>query len=234
MAGLAARLMETFYPKKIMNPRVYPPAYQGRHAGRDLLILGSGPSLVNCREQIRRFIFEQDPVVLSANNAASFMPCNYGAFVNRHRFCLYADGVAIMARGLLIGPQMADWIVKRFWQGPWERLAWVLEDRDGFDVRDGIIYGDCGQTAQLLMVVAGVMGARSVFCAGVDGYAAGVYPNAYPLPNLEHDLQRALSLQARVEKVLPMIKDWLNQQQIHGPYTLTPSRYKTLEPRGTL
>ena len=78
-----------------------PPAYRGRHAGRDFLVLASGPSLKKCRREIQAFIEERRPVVLAGNFIDGMFVPDYHAFVNRKRFFTYAHTVHSSSRVLL-------------------------------------------------------------------------------------------------------------------------------------
>lgn len=222
MIGWIKRLL---WSKKIRCPRLRPPAYIGRHVGRCFLVLGAGPSLVEYRHTVSRFVSERAPVVLSANAAGMEFSPHYVSFINRRRLCERAH--LVRTGTYLIGPHIPTWIVRRFYVGPWERLPWADEDAP-FSIRDGIVQCDCGMSAGLLLVVALVMGASEVWTAGVDGYAVGQPISAFSLQRPAHDFQRALETQERMKAVLPEIAAEYRRRGVGGPWSLTPTQFAEL------
>lgn len=220
MISLLKRLL---WPKKIRNPRLRRPTYLARHAGRAFLVLGSGPSIINSSAGIRQFCRSRRPIILAANYPPAYLPVDYVGFCNRLRFCAYGTRARRVANmGLLIDPHIPEHVVGRVLGGwsSWERMPYRSEQAP-FNIEDGIVGCDCGQTGTLLLAVAFVMGASEVWAAGFDGYDNPSQHHWYSEPDFP--LDRLRQLESRVKVVLPQMRDWFKLFGVGGPWLLTPS-----------
>ncbi|MFC1672154.1 hypothetical protein ACFL01_03360, partial [Planctomycetota bacterium] len=149
-------------------PKVEVP-YVNRHADREFLVLANGPSLKECRSEIDRFIKKYDPVILGANYLGDLFAPDYHAFSNQKRVASYMRTVNDASMPL-IGTNIPADMIGDYVDRPYEPLAFhdVL-DAD-FDIQDGVIMTNCRTVSVLLVGVAVVMGAKTVYVVGMDGY----------------------------------------------------------------
>ena len=219
---MISRIRRLLWPKKIRHPRLCRPSYIGRHTGRPFLVLGSGPSIQTHRQAVEKFIHERSPVVMAANYPPNDLPVHYVGFCNRLRFCKYGERAKKIAGCvILVDPHIPAWVVRTHIGT--DRWAW-MPYRSGplrFDITDGIVGCDCGQTGTLLLAVAFIMGASEVWAAGFDGYDDPSQHHWYPEPDFP--LDRLRQLEARVKVVLPQMRDYFTARGVGGPWLLTPS-----------
>ena len=124
-------------PKKIMAPSLSTPSYLNRHLGATFLVLGNGPSLRTHRGQIDALIEMHRPIVMGANNITGFTYPDYHAFTNRRRFISYAHTIDSDRSRVLVGVYLPEWIISEYYGGPYERIMYVNDHDQAFDIRDG-------------------------------------------------------------------------------------------------
>jgi len=156
--------------KKKINPPFLTPTYLSRHPGTTFLVLGNGPSLRTFGSEIYRFIEKYHPIVMGANNITGFVYPDYHAFTNRKHFTRYAHTIDASKSKVLLGASLPEWIIHKHYRGSYERIMYVNDHNESFDIHDGIIMTSCRTVSVLLIGVALVMGGERVFVAGLDGY----------------------------------------------------------------
>jgi 4-hydroxy 2-oxovalerate aldolase len=157
-----------------INPnvqRIRGPSYLNRHAGRDFLVLGNGPSLSDHRESILALIDEKNLIVMGVNRISGFVTPDYHTFGNKKTFLRDAETANFMKSNILIGQYIPRRVVKHNLKGNFE---WVLykNNKDEFSIKNGFIYGGGRTTTGLLIGVAMVMGGSQIYVAGMDGYSS--------------------------------------------------------------
>ncbi len=152
-------------------PSVSQPAvpYVNRHKGREFLVLANGPSLVECRPQIEKFIEKYDPVVLGANFLGNLFEPDYHAFSNQKRVASHVKTVSEKSK-LLLGTNISAEMIEDYVDRPYEPLVFHDVLDEDFNIVDGVISTNCRTVSVLLVGVAVVMGANRVHAAGMDGY----------------------------------------------------------------
>ena len=143
--------------------------YVDRHKGREFLVLANGPSLVECRPQIEKFMKKYDPVVLGANFLGNLFEPDYHAFSNQKRVASYVKTVSEKSM-LLLGSNISEELIEDYVDRPYEPLVFHDVLDEDFDIVDGVISTNCRTVSVLLVGVAVVMGANRVHVAGMDGY----------------------------------------------------------------
>ncbi|BAE85095.1 aldolase catalytic domain-containing protein [Desulfitobacterium hafniense] len=139
--------------------------YTNRYKGRDFLILGNGPTLIECKETIDSFIQKHNPVVLGANNLSNLYIPDYHAFNNQRRFEQYGNSVHSSSK-LLLGPSINAKNIKY----EYEPIICYNSPLTPLKIIEDIISSNCRSISVLLGAIALVMGARNIYFAGMDGY----------------------------------------------------------------
>lgn len=143
--------------------------YNGRHEGKDFLILANGPSVKKYKQEIGEFIRRYDPVVMGANYMSG-LPCpDYHAFSNKKRFVSYFDQINKNSK-ILLSSGFEEDFVREYVKRDFEWIVHLNRTSSHFDICDDIITSDCRTISILLIGVAIVMGAKRIFIAGMDGY----------------------------------------------------------------
>ena len=152
------------------NVKLTRPTYFDRHKGRDFLILGAGPSLVEYNEKIRAFVKENNLIVIGCNSTGLAMPCDYYGFINRFRFTQFAHLAREGDAKLLVNIYFQEKMVEKFHGKDYEYIVWKdTEDPRSTHISDDGVIHHHGGTATILILVAYIMGAQRVYIAGMDG-----------------------------------------------------------------
>ncbi|HAH05426.1 MAG TPA: hypothetical protein DCM05_02695 [Elusimicrobia bacterium] len=205
-----------------------PPAYAGRHEGRDFLVLAGGPSLIEYKDQVQEFIRRRDPILLGANNLGGHFVPHYHAFINKKRFMSYA-AQAHRDSKLLVGQYLDDDMVREYSGREVERLRYADRLSSDFRIVNGVI-GTNGRTiGVLLCAVAIVMGAKRVFVAGMDGYAhlpEGRGTLFYAEKDEPESREEILDRHRWCQRILASISDHLTASGREELHILTPTSYQ--------
>lgn len=224
------QLRHLLWPKKIRHPRLCRPGYVGRHAGRPFLILGGGPSISNFSDTISRFVFDRNPVVLSANIphpawGIAMGHTQYVGFTNRRRLGQARIFPSLQDTSCLIGPHIPS---RHIWIPSWDRMPFVNDDEATFGIVDGVVQCSCHECGWLLVAVAYIMGASEIWLAGVDGYRQDAVNHFYG--QADYKLELSLARQARIQsELLPQMRRCFGSASVRGPLFLTPTVYGTVE-----
>ena len=229
--GIRRRLVSLLsYPKgrpKVVNSELSTPTYLNRHCGEPFLVLGNGPSLNKYRNQIYRLIEKQQPVVLGGNNITEFVYPTYHAFTNRKRFISYAQTIDSNRSRVLLSPYLPPWIIRQHYRGKYERIMYVSDRENSFNVKNGIILAECRTVSVLLIAVALIMGAGKIWVAGLDGYG-NLLNNKEPLHfySTETDLGEVRAVEQYCTRFLQEISNFMLAENREPFKILTPTSYK--------
>jgi 4-hydroxy 2-oxovalerate aldolase len=172
LSKIKSKILKTPTVSKIReNVVLEKPAYFNRHEGRDFLILGTGPSLIEYGDRIKAFAKKKKLIVIGCNYITEFMTPDYHLFVNRYRFIQFASTINPEHSIPLLNINFSDELIHKKYTGAYELIMaknMQTPEENTID-QEGVIYY-CGTSATLMVQVAYVMGARNLYIAGVDGY----------------------------------------------------------------
>lgn len=152
---------------KFIEKNIHTATYAQRHAGRDFLILGNGPSLVENKSEIEEFIKQKDPIILGANNLDKMFVPHYHAFTNQRRYEQFHHTCSPESE-LLLGPNISVRGEQKY-----DRIVCYDSALTPLKIMRDVITSNCRSVSVLLGAVAIVMGAKSIYFAGLDGYLDG-------------------------------------------------------------
>lgn len=155
--------------------------YQGRHRGREFLIMGGGPSLVRYRNEIEDYIGRHSPIVMGANNLDGMFTPHYHAFNNQRRFQQFAPMVSGESR-LILGPGIKTDLPA----SSYEKIVCYNSSATDLRITGGVITSNGRSIAVLMAAVALVMGAESLAFVGMDGYLGEGSPLFYAEEESKH------------------------------------------------
>lgn len=198
--------------------------YKNRHQGKTFLILGNGPSIVENFEKIQKFIKEKEPIILGANNlGGNFIP-HYHAFNNQRRFEVYENNVNPYSR-VLLGPGVSSFEDK----ANYEKIFCYNSFLEDVDIINGVITSNCRSISVLLIAVAIVMGAESIYLGGMDGYLNGALKCGSTMFYKEDEsikIEDLIEKHQSNEKFLNQLDYLLNEINGKNLKFITPSTYK--------
>ncbi|MCP3932981.1 MAG: DUF115 domain-containing protein [Bacteroidetes bacterium] len=146
-----------------------PPDYLDCYPNKPFLVLANGPSLKKNQKEISKFIQLYQPIILGANYLQDLFVPHYHAFVSRKRFLQYAQTVNNKSK-LLLSCEFESSFIKRYTEKKYERIFFNDTNETPLDIHNGLISNNCSSVSMLLIAVAYVMGAKSIYVAGLDGF----------------------------------------------------------------
>ncbi|MBF0473666.1 MAG: radical SAM protein, partial [Nitrospirae bacterium] len=202
-------------PSKVnTNVKLTTPPYVDRHKGRDFLILASGPTLREQRDEIQRFIDKHNPIVMAGNFIDNLFVPDYHGFTNRKRFMAYINKVNTNSK-LLLSPYFANRIIKEYYKGKYEEIAFddIYPGKIGsIEIKDGIIYSEGATVGTILIGVALVMGAENIYIAGMDGYSKSSSSHFYKETD-NKKREELLHQEMLVTNQLKQVREYLKQNK---------------------
>lgn len=215
-------------PVKATNGNEVMVNYIDRHKGKDFLVLANGPSLNECRAEIKAFIDKYDPVMLGGNYLGGLFAPHYHAFANKRRFVDYLESVAPSSK-LLIGQHIPEAMIKEYISREYELIYYEDSLENPFDIQNGVISSNCRTVAVLLAGVALVMGAKKLFIAGMDGYMGTSVKTMLHFYNERNEAENMDDLKEKHNwnaNFLKQIDDYMTGRGGEGLHILTPTNYK--------
>jgi len=202
--------------------------YADRHVGRDFLVLANGPSLQTHQKSIQQFIDERSPIILGANNLKGAFVPHYHAFANERRFLDYIDTVNPDSQ-LLLSEHISPEVVAEYTDRQYEKLRYLDSTIHPFDIQNSVITTSCRTVSVLLVGVAIVMGARHIYCAGLDGYSNIEPDNVhfYKENYQNNDEEILMDLHQWCQHFLEQIDHYLVSRNRDSIHILTPTTYKS-------
>ena len=213
---------------KVINDKENTVPYIHRHKGKDFLILANGPSLIENKVKIDKFIEKYDPIILGANNLSGLFKPHYHAFNNKRRYTMYVDNVSTDSN-LLLSQYFNDAFIKEYTQSNYEKLFYLDNMDADFSIIDGVIQTNCRTISILLLGIAIVMGANRLFVAGMDGYLnmESDKTHFYNEIAAQTDEDILLDLHRYSQKYLAQIDAYHLKNGKEGVHILTPTSYKS-------
>ncbi|MBU1487634.1 hypothetical protein KKH56_06270, partial [bacterium] len=203
-------------------------SYINRHQGRDFLILANGPTLKEYKPKIEKLIEKHDFVTLGANYLAGLFKPDYHAFNNKRRFVSYIDTVDRESK-LLIGQYISSQMIAEYTGRDYERICYLDLLNADFGIDEGVIATNCRTISVLLLGVAIVMGAKRIFCVGMDGYKGlekgGLH--FYNEADEKEDQEMIVERHRWCQRFLSQIDEHLHKEGKEGIHILTPTSYKS-------
>ena len=223
--NLTSDSAEATYKKVVGHPNV---PYVKRYEERDFLIIANGPSIRDYAGKIEDFISRYDPVILGGNYLGGLFKPDYHCFVNKRRFISYVDTVGSESK-LLLGQYIPDEMIQEYTDRDYEKIYYIDVLNSEFQIKDGVITTNCRTVSVLLMGVAIAMGARRIFCVGMDGYIGQAKDgfHFYSEKDEQEDKEMILERHLWNQKFIEQIDAYLNDKGKEGIHILTPTSYKS-------
>ena len=207
----------------------YKVSYVNRYSTRDILVIANGPSLQAYKSQINEFINSYEPIILGANYLGGLFKPHYHAFNNKRRFIKYIDSVAPESK-LILGQYMPDELVREYTDRDFEKIYYRDVINSDFGINNGVITTNCRTISVLLLGVAIVMGAKRIFCAGMDGYMGEDSMRNLHFYNEEDgnpDKKMIIEIHRWCGMFIKQIDGYLSDNGMEGVHILTPTSYKS-------
>lgn len=223
-----ASIQEDMPVKKEGSAKIKIP-YVDRHAGRDFLILATGPTLTAYKDKINDFIKEYDPVILGANYIGGLFKPQYHAFNNVKRLIKFVNTVDPKSK-LLIGENIEEGIINEHINRDYETLYYKDIINAKFEIKNNIIQTNCRTISILLLGIAIVMGAKRLFSVGMDGYLGLDSRSSFHFYDDQEDKimdkKFFFDRHHQCQNFLEQIDKYLTDRGREGIIILTPTSYK--------
>jgi 4-hydroxy 2-oxovalerate aldolase len=204
-------------------------SYFNRYLNRDILVIANGPSLQEYKPQIDEFINSYNPITIGANYLGGLFKPHYHAFNNKRRFIKYIDSVNPESK-LILGQYMPDKLVREYTDRDYEKIYYTDMLNYDFGINNGVITTNCRTISVLLLGLAIVMGARRVFCTGMDGYKNKDSMRDLHFYNEEEektDRELIVEIHRWCGMFIGQIDRYLSDKGQEGVHILTPTSYKS-------
>lgn len=208
------------------------PSYVNRHQDRVFLIIATGPSAKKYKNELNKFIEKHNPVIMGANNIEGIVVPDYHCFSNRKRFVAFSQMIDSDKSKVLLSPYFPKKFIKKHYTGRFERLMFVNNHDNPFDIDNGIIQASCRTIGVLMMAVALIMGAKRIYVYGLDGYRSVLRHsksiNHYDLNHTALDkaeIKRMLKVENYNSRFLNEISSYMESKSLPPPSIITPTVY---------
>ena len=145
------------------------------------------------------------------------------------RFIKYIDSVAPESK-LILGQYMPDELVREYTDRDFEKIYYRDVINSDFGINNGVITTNCRTISVLLLGVAIVMGAKRIFCAGMDGYMGEDSMRNLHFYNEEDgnpDKKMIIEIHRWCGMFIKQIDGYLSDNGMEGVHILTPTSYKS-------
>jgi 4-hydroxy 2-oxovalerate aldolase len=200
----------------------------GRHAGRKAVVVANGPSVVQEREAIERFVRETGAVTVGVNYLPEGFVPDYHLFVNRKRFLKFVSKVA-PGSTLVVPSYFGKEFVRENWPGD---CLWLDIDTVA-DPSVPPVEVSTQRPVNLNVAVSAIlmawqMGASEIFVAGMDGYVSEMNREMayfYNENDVPYDKEVASLRYAMLAAELERLNHFLQEHSV--PFSIvTPTSHK--------
>lgn len=143
----------------------------GKHRGRDFVVIGAGRTVKDFAPKIKKLIKSHNCVTIGINNIGEVFVPNYHIWTNTGRYKEFGGHISLDSH-LILGSHMKD-RVKKLYNYDYSIVQYTDVAGEHCEYKEGTIHGFYRTAGNLAIMVAGLLGARRIFCVGFDGY--GLY-----------------------------------------------------------
>lgn len=201
---------------------------ENRHKGRKFLIIANGPSIVQHKDVIEKFITDEDVVTIGINYLQKIYTPDYHMFISRKRFLKYSPSISESST-LVVPSFFGQEIVSENYSGTCAYFNLEM-------VEDGAILPVSGVDQRLLnlnvaasaILMAYQMGASEIFAVGIDGYINEMSKQMvyfYNEDDVPDDKDVASLRYEKFAEELQRVNQFLQEQSV--PFSIiTPTSHK--------
>ena len=216
------KILNYFYPKKILTPKIFVPHYRNLHYGRPALVISPGPSVELYSYVILRVIDVLRPIIIGTQYHFPDFPIDYTIFRNRKRFCTYAT-MACKKSHVFVSPSIPERIARKYCIN-WEYFS-CFKSQEFLITFGGIIYDGGMQTGIISLALAHIMGCNPIYAVGFDGYSNQKSHIEDTREGQGEDFLRVKRYNESSLKGLQYLRSIRVISGLDGPWILTPTIY---------
>ena len=203
------------------------PDYSNKHINKKILVLGTGPSLFNQKNEIIEFIKKNNPIVIACNNIPNDFEISYRIFSNRARFVNYSFLIN-KSHQLIISPYFKKNLIKKQIKDKKYLYTYYKTNKylkESFDIKNGVItFKYTANVGFLAILTAYIMGSNEIFIAGIDGHYKNKKQHYYNEENDPKEINVLLEKDLYLIKLFNEIKKFFMDNNISFN-SLTASKY---------
>ena len=184
-------------------------------AGRDILMLLPGHSIVSHKEAIDSYCQEKQPIVISVNLLSHDYPINYAYFSNKNRYQYWKSATHFAEYKKIVTSNVTtdstpDQMVVDFTR--LVKCGWEQLDNSGI----------------LLLRLLDLLEVKSIAIAGFDGYSHSISSQNYVQKDMEK-LRNTLNAEEANQDIRSMLEDYMNTRNLDCPISfITPSLFEEI------
>lgn len=140
-----------------------------RMADKHVMIVGSGSSILKYKKNILKYIKENNIITIGINKMTSFCIPDYHLWTNKKRYATQYDCISKKSN-LIFGSGIPEDLIRKYWNGDFERVYYTNESNIPISYNNGNIYGNFRTAGILAIMVAHVNKANKIDVVGMDGF----------------------------------------------------------------
>jgi len=227
--------------KNKKDNKILKPDYFRRHKNRNFLVLVNGPSLVEYKSKINRFIDELNPILIGTNSLGGHFTPDYHVFNNKVIFEKHLNEVSKESTLLLSNSFDKKYILDKT-DLNYEIIKTLNLTENHFNIDKGVFNINFEAVSVLSIAVSIAMGASQVYVAGMDGYKDFetfyelafqesnqkelIKKNEIDISNRSGTFNEQMAWHNNVDKSLKQINDYLVTNNLNDLLIITPTSHK--------
>jgi len=136
---------------------------------RYVMIVGAGGTVKEYKDKIVDHIKINNIITIGINLMTFLCIPDYHLWTNKQRYATQHDCISKKSK-LLFGCRMPENLIKKHWDGDFERVDYVNESDLLISYKDGCIYGNFRTAGILAIMIAYINGAKKIEVVGMDGF----------------------------------------------------------------
>lgn len=136
---------------------------------RHVIIIGAGHTIKQYKNQILKYIEKNSALTIGINMMTSLCVPNYHLWTNKQRYKTQYHCIDKKSK-LLFGNSLSDKLVRKYWEGDFERINHINDKSAAISYNKGVIRGNFRTAGILAIMIAHVRGANKIDVVGMDGF----------------------------------------------------------------
>lgn len=132
--------------------------------GKDIIVVGSGRSIADYRTHILQFVESDSIISIGVNNMISLLTPKYHLWTNTKQFHTFKSCISKNSQ-LLMGERLSGRVGSKL-----DHVMIKVNPTRDVKIDANVIHGTFRTAGALAIAVASLMGAKSIYVVGMDGF----------------------------------------------------------------
>ncbi len=140
---------------------------EAAHKGETFLIVGAGGTLREYGDRVK--VLSKSAITIGINNMSELLVPTYHLWTNTGRFKNFGRSINPNSTAMF-GSNIKPQLIKKIYGKPYVLVPYIDRKRVSIGYRGGRIKGYFRTAGNLAIMIAHIMGASTIYIAGMDGY----------------------------------------------------------------